>query len=199
MKISIKKEQKNCYKVYANEKLIAIFNEKTIAALNLTDGKECSIEFLKKIILIYKIKTIEKKALQILSFKDYSEKELYLKLTKYTSNKIAKFVVLKMKKFNYVNDLRYANNLVNKLIFSKNKSINFVFHSLTQKGIKKETIEKVIKNLNISETKQIENLIIKKYINKIKDFESKKKAMFSIQKLGFLKQDILSAMKNLNI
>ena len=197
--LKIKGKKGQFFKVFANDEFLGFFSESSIKNLRIKNNKEYSTREIKKIKIIGEFKYAEKKALDLLRIKDYSEKELFLKLEKYVPSKIAKFVVLKMKKLGFVNNLKYAENLAKKLIFVKNKSKQFAKFEIIKKGINEKIAEKVLDSLNFNSVEILEKLIIKKYINKIKDFNSKQKVISNILKLGYSFEETSSAFKNLNI
>ena len=197
--LKIKGKKGQFFKIFANDEFLGFFSKNSIKNLKIKNNKEYSIEEVKKIKIIGQFKYAEKKAIDLLRIKDYSEKELFLKLEKYVPSKIAKFVVLKMKKLGFVNNLKYAENLAKKLIFVKNKSKQFAKFEIIKKGINKEIAEKVLDSLNFNSVEILEKLIIKKYIHKIKDFNSKQKAISNILKLGYSLEETSHAFKNLNL
>lgn len=196
MLITIKKVKDKYYRVFADEKEIGIFHEKTLNRLKIQDKKEYGQEYIKKFELIKKIKLAKKKAEDILSYRDHSEKELYEKLIKHTEKEIANYVIRYMKKRGIVDDFKYATNLAQKLIFKKNKGKNLAILEITKKGINKDLARSVVLQINCDFVEQIKTLISKKHKEKLKNYESKKKLISSLLRRGYCYSDIDSAIKS---
>ena len=197
MKLTILKEGK-FYKIYAQEKLIGIFLKQTVDLLKIDPKKNYSKEFIKKIENFYILIRAQKKAISLLKIKDYSEQNLFLKLKKNYPEKTAKMVCLKMKKLGFLNDLKYAKNLALNLILKKNKSKKLAILEITKKGIEKNLALKAVESVKINPIKTIENLIVKKHFNKLKDSNSKKKLIGSLLRLGHSYYDITAAIEKIN-
>lgn len=195
MLITIKKVKDKYYRVFADEKEIGIFHEKTLNKLKIQDKKEYGPEYIKKFELIKKIKLAKKKAEDILNYRDHSEKELYEKLIKHTEKEIANYVIKYMKKRGIVDDFKYATNLAQKLIFKKNKGKNLAILEITKKGIDKNLARSVVLQIDCDFVEQIKTLISKKHKEKLKDYESKKKLISSLLRRGYCYSDIDSAIK----
>lgn len=195
MLITIKKVKDKYYRVFADEKEIGIFHEKTLNKLKIQDKKEYGPEYIKKFELIKKIKLAKKKAEDILNYRDHSEKELYEKLIKHTEKEIANYVIKYMKKRGIVDDFKYATNLAQKLIFKKNKGKNLAILEITKKGIDKDLARSVVLQIDCDFVEQIKTLISKKHKEKLKDYESKKKLISSLLRRGYCYSDIDSAIK----
>ena len=196
MLITIKKVKDKYYRVFADEKEIGIFHEKTLNRLKIQDKKEYGPEYIKKFELIKKIKLAKKKAEDILNYRDHSEKELYEKLIKHTEKEIANYVIKYMKKRGIVDDFKYATNLAQKLIFKKNKGKNLAILEITKKGIDKNLARNVVLQINCDFVEQIKTLISKKHKEKLKNYESKKKLISSLLRRGYCYSDIDSAIKS---
>ena len=188
-------ERKGIYfKVFANEKFLGYFSKKSLDALKIKNNADYPIDYVKKIKVIGQLKYAENKALNLLKIKDYSKKELFLKLNKVVPQNISKAIVLKMEKLKYVNDLKYAENLAKKLIINKNKGKKLAVLEIIKKGIKEDLAKKAVENLEINYEENLKNLILKKYLNKIKDENSKKKVIASLLRKGHNYSNIINAL-----
>lgn len=191
-------EKKGIYfKVFADEKFLGYFSKKSLDNLKIKNNEDYPIDYVKKIKVIGQLKYAENKALNLLKIKDYSKKELYLKLKKHVPQRIAKIVTLKMQKLKYVNDLKYSENLAKKLILNKNKSEKFTILEIIKKGIKEDLAKKAVEKLEINYEENLKNLILKKYVNKLKDENSKKKVIASLLRKGHNYSNIINAIKNI--
>ncbi len=138
------------------------------------------------------------KGIFLLSLKDRTKKELFLKLKeKYRNMRMVEKAVLKLEELGYINDFNYATLYIKSKKYGKKK----VFYSLFQKGLSKEIIEDAFiyveenereENIKSFEEEKLEKLILK---NKKKD---EKKLIQYLIRQGFELNEILRKMKEFN-
>ena len=107
------------------------------------------------------------KGIFLLSLKDRTKKELFLKLKeKYRNMRMVEKAVLKLEELGYINDFNYAALYIKSKKYGKKK----VFYSLFQKGLSKEIIEDAFiyveenereENIKSFEEEKLEKLILK--------------------------------------
>ena len=138
------------------------------------------------------------KGIFLLSLKDRTKKELFLKLKeKYRNMRMVEKAVLKLEELGYINDFNYATLYIKSKKYGKKK----VFYSLFQKGLSKEIIEDAFiyveenereENIKSFEEEKLEKLILK---NLKKD---EKKLIQYLIRQGFELNEILRKMKEFN-
>ena len=138
------------------------------------------------------------KGIFLLSLKDRTKKELFLKLKeKYRNMRMVEKAVLKLEELGYINDFNYATLYIKSKKYGKKK----VFYSLFQKGLSKEIIEEAFiyveenereENIKSFEEEKLEKLILK---NLKKD---EKKLIQYLIRQGFELNEILRKMKEFN-
>ena len=138
------------------------------------------------------------KGIFLLSLKDRTKKELFLKLKeKYKNIKMIEKAILKLEELGYINDFNYATLYIKSKKYGKKK----VFYSLFQKGLSKEIIEDAFiyveenereENIKSFEEEKLEKLILK---NLKKD---EKKLIQYLIRQGFELNEILRKMKEFN-
>ena len=138
------------------------------------------------------------KGIFLLSLKDRTKKELFLKLKeKYRNMRMLEKAVLKLEELGYINDFNYATLYIKSKKYGKKK----VFYSLFQKGLSKEIIEDAFiyveenereENIKSFEEEKLEKLILK---NLKKD---EKKLIQYLIRQGFELNEILRKMKEFN-
>lgn len=124
------------------------------------------------------------KGIFLISLKDRTEKEIYLKLSeKYRNREMIKKAVRKLNELGYVNDLDYAISYINSKKYGKNR----IAYNLLQKGIDKETLEMAYKEIEEGKEEDIDDKKIEKILNqkikKILNCEDKAKRIKEEQKL----------------
>ena len=138
------------------------------------------------------------KGIFLLSLKDRTKKELFLKLKeKYRNMRMVEKAVLELEELGYINDFNYATLYIKSKKYGKKK----VFYSLFQKGLSKEIIEDAFiyveenereENIKSFEEEKLEKLILK---NLKKD---EKKLIQYLIRQGFELNEILRKMKEFN-
>lgn len=194
LKIGAKKGR--CYEIYVDSKLIGLFEVYTIKRLKIKNNCCYSLYEIKKFKLAADIDYAKSKALELLKIKDYSEYELKKKLERYVSKNIAIYTIKKIKELGLIDNEKYAKNLAHKLILEKNKSKKMAILEMKRKGICEEYIKSAIDGLNFSPEQQIENIILKKYSNKIFSSNSKKVIQYLLR-IGYSYNNIKNAIENI--
>lgn len=171
-------------KVYFDEFFYLDLNKQTIQEFNLKDREEITLEEYRELVR----RRAESMGYFLLNKKDYSEKELYLKLlSKYREKDIIKFVIEKFIELGYLNDYDYAESYINSHNYSK-KKLEFM---LIQKGIKGSVIKELLADHNSQELEEIRKQW-ERLGNKDKD-----KKILSLMRKGFGYSDIQKVIKDL--
>lgn len=130
---------------------------------------------------------------RILSKKDYTEKELIMKLKRknFSSAVIAEIVKF-AKEEGYIDDMNYAERFIKDTINLKKKGPAWIRFHLYRKGIKSETIDSLLEKYkeNIKKTlKELYPYAIKRYSN-FSQNERKRKIWNYLTSRGFYSEDI---------
>lgn len=192
--ITIGKKKGNYYSIYLNDNFIGLFHIETIKYFKIKNGKSYEDSYIAKFRHEGQIKYAKNRALFLLSYRDYSEKELIKKLQKNVSVEIAKITAKRMKELNLINDKKLAKNLANKLILNKGKGIRRVLYEMELKGIDREDALEAIESITFNSVDQISETIRKKYTDKLGDFQSKNKVIAALLRKGHSYNDIKSAI-----
>lgn len=126
------------------------------------------------------------RAYSILSKRDYTEKEMIMKLKMEFPGK-APFekVIEVLKEKTYIDDYSYAKNYIENKKISKKK----IFYDLSLRGIKREIIEEIYAESSNDEKEQILKLI-----EKIKGKDEKKSIEYLLRR-GYNLRDIFEVIK----
>ena len=138
------------------------------------------------------------KGIFLLSLKDRTKKELFLKLKeKYRNMRMVEKAVLKLEELGYINDFNYATLYIKSKKYGKKR----VVYSLLQKGLSKEIIEEafiyVEENEREDDIKSFEEEKLEKLILKNLKKDEKKLIQYLIRQ-GFELNEILRKMKEFN-
>lgn len=192
--ITIGKKKRNYYSIYLNNSFIGFFHIETIKYFKIKDGESYDDLHIEKFRHEGQIKYAKDRALFLLSYRDYSTKELVQKLQKSVSPEIATLTAKRMKELNLIDDKKFAKNLANKLILNKGRGVKRVLYEMELKGIEKEDALEAIDSINFNSVDQISETIRKKYIDKLTDFKSKNKVISVFLRKGHSYNDIKSAI-----
>ena len=192
--INIGKKKGNYYSIYLNDNFIGFFHIETITYFKIKDGKSYDDLYIEKFKHEGQIRYAKDRALFLLSYRDYSEKELVKKLQKNVSAEIATLTVERMKELNLIDDKKFAKNLASKLILNKGRGTKRVLYEMELKGINREDALEAIDSIQFNSIDQISEIIRKKYIDKLDDFKSKNKVIAAFLRRGHSYSDIKTAI-----
>ena len=189
-KIEVQKKRKDRYNIFIDGEFRFGLDEGVVARLGLYEKKEINED---------EIEQIEKEevrakafnaAVNFLKTRERSKKEIRDKLkTKEYSESVIEKVLDKMERLDLVNDKRFAQMFVNDRMKLKPKGKKVLSLELVQKGVSKDTIEEVLREL-IDEDKELE-LAEKVYQKAIRKYgvpdnnESKQKIVKYLLGKGF--------------
>lgn len=121
-----------------------------------------------------------------LARKDYTEKELRMKLSEeFPKDSPFEDVFEKLREKTYLDDYSYAKNYIN----SKKSGKKKVYYELIMKGVKKEYLDEIYLELIIDEKD-----LIRQNLKKIENKEERKQVEYLIRK-GYNIKDILEVIK----
>ena len=136
------------------------------------------------------------KALYLLGFRDYSEKEMQNKLKLDFTDDAIENTIEKLKEQKFLDDEKFANKYADVLIFEKKFSKKMAVYELTKKGIDKQISESIVDNIDIDEKDQIKDLISRKYKDAYNNEKVKRRAIAFLQRHGYKIHDIFDIINN---
>lgn len=133
-------------------------------------------------------------AVDLLSVRSHSEKELVLKLRRRYSQNAAELAAEKAVRLGLLDDEAFAEMYARELIERKKYGFSRVKNELRLKGISSEITERVVSALDIDTKESIINLVERKYIRKISDEKGRRNVIAALQRMGYSYSDIKSAL-----
>lgn len=182
--------------VYIDGEFALKIDTETILVSKFTVGSEITDEELKNLIDKSSQKRSKEKALWLLSYRDHSKKELKTKLLKTTDNSSAEKAVERMEELGLINDEKYARRYASDLINIKHLSKKGALYKLAEKGIDRELASAILEEFDIDPKENITIIIEKKYKSVINTEKGKKRAVASLQRMGYNWSDINAVLKN---
>ena len=139
------------------------------------------------------------KALDLVSRRDHSQKELENKLARTAGRESAKAAAQKAVDLGLVNDEVFANKLADELYRRKGLSPSHIRMELIQKGVSAEIADKTAESIDFEPQERIIELLKTKFSRQLADEKSKGRTFNALVRLGYGYSDIRSAMRALDI
>ncbi|MBE6184170.1 recombination regulator RecX [Heyndrickxia ginsengihumi] len=202
-KISVQKNNPERYNIFLDGQYRFSVDEEVLARFQLLKGKEISSFELDHIMLQDDIRKGVNIAIQFLSFRMRSEKEIkdYLR-KKEMDEAIIKEVIHKLYEQQYLNDLHFAISYVKTQVNTTRKGAKIIQLELQQKGINEAYIEEAMGYYDID--KQVEHalLLAEKYAKqhqKLSEKQLYQRIEQHLARKGYTFDVISRALKNLHV
>src|SRR3990167_1071369 len=154
--IEPQKKRKNRFNIFLDEEFGFAADENVLLKYNLKISQSLTQSQIEKLIKENELGKLMDQSLRFLSYRPRSEKEVVdyligkisqkenIKYSQAKESPLIKQVVLKLKKYKYLDDFEFANWLVRSRIKSKPQRLSLVKFDLEKKGIDDEIINSII-------------------------------------------------------
>ncbi|MBQ5481013.1 MAG: regulatory protein RecX [Clostridia bacterium] len=187
---------------------IATVNADYWFTCGIKSGSEVTPEQLEELLTESARRKMMNKALDLLSMRDYSRRELADKLvTKAWEKKEQKDMDLgslkqqasdicdRLEELGLLNEERFARSYVDELIRRKHLSKSGLKTALIQKGVQRDIIETVLEEVDVDPVEQIRELLATKFRNRdLSDEKQKTRTVNALLRLGYHYNEIHAAM-----
>ena len=187
---------------------IATVNADYWFTCGIKSGSEVTPEQLEELLTESARRKMMNKALDLLSMRDYSRRELSDKLvTKAWEKKEQKDMDLgslkqqasdicdRLEELGLLNEERFARSYVDELIRRKHLSTSGLKTALIQKGVQRDIIETVLEEVDVDPVEQIRELLATKFKNRdLSDEKQKTRTVNALLRLGYRYNEIHAAM-----
>ena len=187
---------------------IATVNADYWFTCGIKSGSEVTPEQLEELLTESARRKMMNKALDLLSLRDYSRRELSDKLvTKAWEKKEQKDMDLgslkqqasdicdRLEELGLLNEERFARSYVDELIRRKHLSRSGLKTALIQKGVQRDIIETVLEEVDVDPVEQIRELLATKFKNRdLTDEKQKTRTVNALLRLGYRYNEIHAAM-----
>jgi len=183
----LKKSKRGNILIYADEKYFASIPDEVFIKQGFRVGGYIDEKILSVTLTDINDYKAKERALNLLSFRAHSKKELEQKLKRKSFNEVsAKIAVEKMSELGLLNDFEFAKSLANELIFRKFYSGSRVKYELSKKGIDKNIVDDILEEMDFDEYEIAKKFVQKKCRNILNlDEKIKKRLISSLQRLGY--------------
>lgn len=187
---------------------IATVNADYWFTCGIKSGSEVTPEQLEELLTESARRKMMNKALDLLSMRDYSRRELSDKLvTKAWEKKEQKDMDLgslkqqasdicdRLEELGLLNEERFARSYVDELIRRKHLSKSGLKTALIQKGVQRDIIETVLEEVDIDPVEQVRELLATKFKNRdLSDEKQKTRTVNALLRLGYRYGEINATM-----
>ena len=134
------------------------------------------------------------KAVDLLSRRDHSVKELSVKLRQRGFTDEIEVALEKLSSYGYLDDERFARNFANELVRIKGYGKRRIEEELYRKGISRDIISVVLEETEFPEDKLTE-IIRRKYLRFLDDEKGVKKTISALLRMGYSYGEIKTALE----
>lgn len=193
---AIEPRKKGLSALYIDGEFAMKIDTETLISNKIDVATEIDDDTLHRIIELSDVKRAKNKALWLISYRDYSKKELTEKIKLSYPEKAAIQAVERMEELGLINDesyaLRYASDLINLKHLSKSAAVI----KLTQKGIDRSLASEIVDEFDVDPCEHIKTLIEKKYAKSLFDEKGRRRTVNALMRLGYHYSDIKSALND---
>lgn len=187
-------------KIFIDGEFAFVLYKGELRSFGIKEGEAIPEETYLEITKTLLPKRATKRAMELLTKKDYTEKKLRDKLADgLYSDDIIDAAIDYVKSYNYLDDERYARDYVSYNIEYRSK--NRIKQDLMTRGVPKDIIDSVLaeftdEQCRDAEMEQIGRLLVKKHYDTSMDYKDKQKIIAFLLRKGYSMDAIRSAMNN---
>lgn len=186
--------------IHIDDEYAFTLNEDFLLMTRLSVGKELTQDEINQIKSDYDAFCAKHRALDLLSRRSHSAKELEGKLMRKASKENARSAVERMQELGFIDDEKFAFTYANELWLRKHFSRSRIRHELLSKGVDREIADMAVEELEGDERERIRCLIEKKYLSRMTDEKGRNSLFSLLVRLGYSYSDIrgvMSSFKNI--
>ena len=197
MKLSYKKGKQDKIHISVDGEYSFTVDETYFLSMGIWNGKEVDEEELEEIKQTVSIRRAYNYAVNLLSRRDHSERELMTKLSQKGYSGGAEEAIRKLRDSGYVSDERFARLYVRELQTFKKYGKRRIEQELYRKGVDREIISQVLEETDFDESELV-SLIERKYGRYLSDEKGVAKTINGLLRMGYSYGEIRSALKEIN-
>lgn len=198
MKLTFKDGKKDKIHIYIEEEYTMTVDRDFFLSQGIKNGYDISCDELNELTNKITTRRAFNKAVDLLSRRDHSKKELSDKLKQKGFGNDFDEVFEKLEGYGYLNDERFARNYVKQLIEFKSFGKMRIKQELFKKGIDRELISEIMEDIEPDEEALVE-LIERKYKRNLGDEKGVKRTFNTLVRLGYSYSEIKSALSQIQL
>lgn len=163
----------------------------------IKDGTEIDDDEWNDLVSKINYKKAVNKCYDLLSRRDHSVKELRNKLLRTVDEVSADKAIERMLELGYLDDEKYARHLLEHLVNNKKMSRSFIKQEMFKKGLSSDIINNTLEDIEIDNVSNVVDIILSKYINKLKAQGGRDKVIAALMRKGFSYSDVKDALNRI--
>lgn len=167
----------------------------TFATLGLSVGSELDEDALVKLEAQTELKKAKEKALSLLSYKEYTSRQLEERLRRHVADDAAQQAVARMEELGLLDDDDYAIRFARDLSQRKHYGVLRIRQEMRRRGLSDEQIEYAVSLLDANPVTQVRELLEKKYPMAWEDEKVKRRAFSAMMRRGYRADDVRHALR----
>ncbi|MEM1485537.1 regulatory protein RecX [Oscillospiraceae bacterium PP1C4] len=164
------------------------------AVSGLSVGSEIDLDRLDELAAEAEFKKAKEKALSLLSYKEYTSRQLEDRLKRHVDEDSAAMAVARMEELGLINDDDYAERFARDLSERRHFGILRIKQEMRQRGLTPEQIEFATSLLKEDSSEAIREILEKKYPLAWEDEKVKKRAFAALMRMGYPASDVRRAL-----
>ena len=197
MKLTYKKGKQDKIHISVDGEYCFTVDETYFLSMGIWNGKEVDEDELEEIRETVNIRRAYNYAVNLLSRRDHSERELMTKLTQKGYSDGAEEAIRKLRDGGYVSDERFARLYVRELQTFKKYGKRRIEQELYRKGVDREIIREVLEETDFDGSDLV-SLIERKYGRYLGDEKGIAKTINGLLRMGYSYGEIRDALREIN-
>ena len=197
MKLTYKKGKQDKIHISVDGEYSFTVDETYFLSMGIWNGKDVDEDELEEIKQIVSVRRAYNYAVNLLSRRDYSERELMTKLTQKGYSDGAEEALRKLRDGGYISDERFARLYVRELQSFKKYGKRRIEQELYRKGVDREIISAVLEETDFDESELV-SLIERKYGRYLGDEKGIAKTINGLLRMGYSYGEIRNALREIN-
>ena len=171
--------------LYVEGEFLLSMHPDVFAVSGLSVGSEVDTESLETLSAEAELKKAKEKALNLLSYKEYTTKQLTDRLKRHTDEESAEQAVARMEELGLLDDDDYAERLARDLSERKKFGILRIRQEMRQRGLTNEQIEYATSLLRSDPEEKMREIIARKYPLAYEDEKVRRRAFSALMRMGY--------------
>lgn len=199
MKVSVKDGKNGKIHIYLDGEYRATVDKDWWYSEKYRNLKEITEDELTELLSSVSFRRAYNKALDFLSRRPYSEKEIKRKLKEKDFDESAiEYAVNRLKELSLLDDERYAETLAEHLYTNKKYGAKRILQELNLRGVDRETAQNAVLALDKDEINSIVLLLEHKFKGKFNDEKGKQRTVAALLRYGYSYSDIKTAFQSVS-
>lgn len=196
MKITgIEPKRRGLSAVYIDGEYAMHLDTVTLLEKGINPGAQLNDEQLKVLIESCEARRAREKALNLISYRDHSKKELQTKIKRTCSPQAAEQAANRLEELGLINDEQFARRYARQLADIKKMAPRAIMQKLYEKGIERDLAEVILEETEIDTRQNAADVLSRKYPKAASDEKVKRRAVACLQRMGYSWSDIQAALR----